>query len=167
MNKTAIALVTFFSLVCIVSGNSYAIGDKPLETEKVAVNLVRETERGGYKIMTAQDLKSWVDQKKNMLIVDAASAEGRYGESHVPGAAQFEFPEQELALLDDKKKADFEKLLGPDRDRLLVFYCGYTECIRSHNAAMWAVRLGYRNVYRQPGGMGAWKEAGYPVESVK
>jgi rhodanese-related sulfurtransferase len=45
-----------------------------------------------------------------------------------------------------------------------VFYCGFTKCTRSHNGAMWAVKLGYKNVYRYPGGIKAWMEAAYPVE---
>jgi rhodanese-related sulfurtransferase len=32
---------------------------------------------------------------------------------------------------------------------------------------MWAIKLGYKNVNRHPGGIKAWKEADYPVESVK
>jgi thiosulfate/3-mercaptopyruvate sulfurtransferase len=44
-----------------------------------------------------------------------------------------------------------------------VFYCGFVKCTRSHNGAMWAVKLGYTNVYRCPGGIKAWDEAGYPV----
>jgi rhodanese-related sulfurtransferase len=32
---------------------------------------------------------------------------------------------------------------------------------------MWAVKLGYRNVYRYPGGIKGWDEAGYPVEKAK
>lgn len=141
--------------------------DKPLETEKVAVNFAREVERGGYKIITASELKGWIDQKKSMLLVDAVAFEGRYKESHVPGAVQMEFPNEELTSLEEKKKVVMERLLGPDKDRLIVFYCGYTECVKSHNGAMWAVKLGYRNVYRQPGGITAWKEAGYSVEIVK
>ena len=59
------------------------------------------------------------------------------------------------------------KLLGSDKNRLIVFYCGFVKCGRSHNAAMWAVKLGCANVYRHPGGIKAWKEAKYPVEKVK
>jgi thiosulfate/3-mercaptopyruvate sulfurtransferase len=65
--------------------------------------------------------------------------------------------------MDDTAKAKFEKFLGPDKDKTLVFYCGFVKCTRSHNGAMWAVRLGYKNVYRCPGGIKAWDEAGYPV----
>ena len=66
-----------------------------------------------------------------------------------------------------KTQADFEALLGADKDRMLVFYCGFVKCTRSHNGAMWARKLGYTNVYRHPGGIKAWKEAGYPVDEIK
>ena len=72
-----------------------------------------------------------------------------------------------VIVLGRATKADLEKLLGPDKDRLIVFYCGFTKCTRSHNGAMWAVKLGYKNAYRQPGGIKAWNEAGYPVEKGK
>jgi rhodanese-related sulfurtransferase len=32
---------------------------------------------------------------------------------------------------------------------------------------MWAVKLGYKNVYRQPGGIKGWMEADYPIGEVK
>lgn len=54
-----------------------------------------------------------------------------------------------------------------DKDKVLVFYCGFTKCTRSHNGAMWAEKLGYKNVYRCPGGIKAWLEAGYPVKKVQ
>ena len=50
---------------------------------------------------------------------------------------------------------------------MIVFYCGFTTCTRSHNGAMWAVKLGYKNVYRYPGGVKAWLQADYPVSKVK
>jgi rhodanese-related sulfurtransferase len=67
----------------------------------------------------------------------------------------------------DKSQAEFEAMLGPDKDRVLVFYCGFVKCTRSHNGAAWARKLGYTNVYRHPGGIRAWIEAGYPVDSIK
>jgi rhodanese-related sulfurtransferase len=85
----------------------------------------------------------------------------------VPGAVQFEFPIPELTNLDEKTKDAFLKVLGTDKDLPLVIYCGFVKCTRSHNGAMWAVKLGYKNVYRYPGGIKAWMEADYPVEKVK
>jgi rhodanese-related sulfurtransferase len=140
---------------------------KEIETEKIAVNFAKEVEKGGYKIVSTEELKGWMGQKKDMLIVDTMPYEDSYKKQHVPGAVQFEFPKEEVTKLDDKTKAAFEKLLGPNKDRLIVIYCGFTKCGRSHNGAMWAVKLGYKNVYRYPGGIKAWMEADYPVEKVK
>ena len=66
-----------------------------------------------------------------------------------------------------KSKADFEKLLGADKKAPVVVYCGFVKCTRSHNGAAWAVKLGYKNVYRYSGGIFAWKGAGYKAEAVK
>jgi len=131
--------------------------------EIIAVNFAKEMMEGGYKAVTADQLKKWVDEKKDVLIVDTMPLEASYKKQHIPAAVQLEFPIPEMKEIDDKKKAEFLKLLGPDKDRLTVFYCGFVECTRSHNAAMWAVNLGYRNVYRFPGGIMGWDQAGYPT----
>jgi rhodanese-related sulfurtransferase len=62
---------------------------------------------------------------------------------------------------------DFKALLGEDLNRPIVFYCGFVKCTRSHNGAAWARKLGYTNVYRQPGGITSWIEAKYTVDSIK
>ena len=66
-----------------------------------------------------------------------------------------------------KSQADYEKLLGSDKNKTIVVYCGFVKCTRSHNGAMWAKKLGYTNVFRHPGGIFAWKGAGFPEGSVK
>ena len=151
----------------LAGGAMAAWGTKELDTEKIAVTFASEVQRGGYKVVATQELKSWIDQKKAMLIVDTMPFEDSYKKQHVPGAVQMLFPIPEMTSIDDKTKADLEKLLGQDKDRLIVFYCGFVKCTRSHNGTMWAVKLGYKNVYRYPGGIKGWDEAGYPVEKVK
>jgi len=101
-----------------------------------------------------------------MLIVDTMPADS-FWKQHIPGAVNFLFERPELTQMSDKMRADFQRLLGPDKDRTIVFYCGFTDCERSHNGAMWATRFGYKNAYRQPGGIKGWLEAGYPVEKSK
>lgn len=138
-----------------------------LTVEKAAVTFTREVERGGYQVVTTEELKDWIDAGKPMLIVDTMPYEASYKKNHIPGAVPFEFPIPEMAELDDATKDKLVELLGPDKDRPIVFYCGFTKCTRSHNGAMWAKKLGYVNVYRHPGGILAWKQARYPVNSVK
>ncbi|HPI92866.1 MAG TPA: rhodanese-like domain-containing protein [Deltaproteobacteria bacterium] len=158
-------MVTVIMVACASSAFA-AWGSKELETEQIAVTFAREVARGGYDIVTAKELKDWMDQKKDMLIVDTMPYEASYKKQHVKGAVQMEFPIPEMASMDDNAKAAFEKLLGPDKDRLIVFYCGFVKCTRSHNGAMWAKKLGYRNVYRFPGGIKAWDEGDYPMGKV-
>ncbi len=144
-----------------------AWGTSEVDTEKIAITFAREVERGGYKIVSTEELKQWIDQKKAMLIVDTMPNEASYKKQHIPGAVQIEFPIPEMTRIDEAVKANLEKLLGPNKDRTIVFYCGFVKCTRSHNAAMWAVKLGYKNVYRHPGGIKAWTDADYPVEKAK
>ena len=48
-------------------------------------------------------------------------------------------------------------------DAPLVFYCQSSQCWMSYNAALRAIRLGYRNVLWYRGGVEAWKSAGLPL----
>ncbi len=168
LKKTVVAALVVAGIFCFAgSGKALAAwGDKELETEKTAVAFQREVVRGAYKVVTTEELKGWIDQKKEMLIVDTMPADN-FKKEHIPGAVNFPLPIPEMKEMDAKTKADLEKVLGQNKDRLIVFYCGFTKCTRSHNGAMWAVKLGYKNVYRQPGGIKAWDEAGYPVEKSK
>jgi rhodanese-related sulfurtransferase len=169
LRRRMIMASVFVLAACFVwSGAALAAwGDKELETEKIAVTFLKEVQRGNYKIVSTAELKGWVDQKKDMLIVDTMPFEDSFKKQHIPGAVNFVLPIPEMTQIDDKTKAGLEKLLGPNKDRLIVFYCGFTKCTRSHNGAMWAVKMGYKNVYRHPGGIKAWAEADYPVGKVK
>ncbi|MDQ5986053.1 MAG: hypothetical protein CSYNP_01771 [Syntrophus sp. SKADARSKE-3] len=168
LQKDLMGITIAMLLVFGLSGSALAAwGAKELETEKIAVTFAKEVDRGGYKLVTTEELKGWQDQKRPMLIVDTMPYEASYKKQHVPGAVQMEFPIPEMSKLDDKTKDALVRLLGPDKNRIIVFYCGFVKCTRSHNGAMWAVKLGYKNVYRHPGGIKAWDEAEYPIEKVK
>ena len=167
MGRRSVSACLFLgALLLWVAGSASAFewGTKELDNEKLAVKFAKEVCKGGYKVVTTEELKGWIDTKEDMLIVDTMPLEDSYKKQHLPGAVQIEFPIDELSRLDDKTTADLERLLGPDKSRRIVFYCGFTKCGRSNNGALWATKLGYTNVYRYPGGIKAWMEAGYPVE---
>jgi len=145
---------------------------KELEKEKGAVKLVREVEKGGYDVITTEALKKLIDSGKEILIVDTMPFDASYKRAHVPGAKQFLFPIQEMNTWDIKETAgktkdQFISLLGPYKDKMIIIYCGFVKCTRSHNGATWAKKLGYKNVLRYPGGIYAWKGAKYKTEKVK
>jgi rhodanese-related sulfurtransferase len=146
--------------------------EKEVEKEASAVKLVREIQRGGYDVVTTEELKKWIDSGKDMVIVDTMPYEDSYKKIHLPGAVQFLFPipdmnQWDINKTDGKSQDDFIKLLGSDKDQTIVVYCGFVKCTRSHNGAAWAVKLGYKKVYRYPGGIFAWKGAKYPVEKAE
>jgi 3-mercaptopyruvate sulfurtransferase SseA len=66
-----------------------------------------------------------------------------------------------------RTQVQYETLLGDDKDALIVVYCGFVKCARSHNAAIFAQQLGYTNAKRYAGGIYAWKGSGLPVESCE
>jgi rhodanese-related sulfurtransferase len=146
--------------------------EKEVEKETGAVKLVREVQRGNYDLVTTAELKQWIDADKEMLIVDTMPYADSYQKNHIPGAKQFLFPIPDMAAwdtqaTDGKTQDEFEALLGPDKTRTVVIYCGFVKCTRSHNGAVWAKKLGYQNVYRYPGGIFAWKGADLPTAKKK
>ena len=176
MGKSVLKMYLIAALVAGMAAPAAAFLDnkfeKEVEKDAGAVKLIREVQRGGYDVVTTEELKKWIDSGKEMLIVDTMPYEDSYRKQHVPGAVQFLFPIPEMNTWDSretdgKTKEDFIKLLGSDKEKTIVIYCGFVKCTRSHNGAAWAVKLGYNNVYRYPGGVFAWKGADYPVEKVK
>ena len=174
IGKTVFSLVVLGLFVIGLTSPSLAKNkfEKEVEKEKDAVKLVREVQRGGYDVITIKELKDMIDSGKNVLIIDTMPYEASYKKAHIPGAEQFLFPIPEMKEWNTKETGgktvdDFKALLGPDKNKTIVVYCGFVKCTRSHNGAMWAVKLGYKNVLRFPGGIFAWKGARYPTEKAK
>lgn len=166
--------ISFLLLIGIVLTSAHCSDGKnkfqlEVDKEDAAVKLVREVQRGGYNVVTTVELNNWINNKKEMIIVDTMPYEDSYKKGHVPGAKQFLFPIPDMNLwdaeqTDGKSQEDYQALLGPDKSKTVVIYCGFVKCTRSHNGAAWAVKMGYTDVYRHPGGVFAWKGAGYPME---
>lgn len=139
-----------------------------LQTEEAAIKLTRETIDGGYELISTSDLKKLLDGNEDVLLVDAMPKAESYDKGHIAGAVNFEFPKDVMEewttdAMGDRTKEQYEKLLGEDKEKLIVVYCGFVKCARSHNAAIYARELGYTNVKRYPGGIHAWRGAGYAV----
>lgn len=172
--KTIFSLVVAGLFVIGLAGPTFAKNkfEKEVEIEQGAVKLVREVQRGGYDVITAKELKELIDSGKDALVIDTMPYDASYKKAHVPSAKQFLFPIPEMKEWDAKETDgktidDYKALLGPDMSKTIVIYCGFVKCTRSHNGAMWAAKLGYKNVLRFSGGIFAWKGAGYPTMKAK
>jgi len=173
MRKGTIILwfVVVVAGLALVSGcadpKKVGVSEANVQAEFLAMKAASEKERGDYKLISLNELKAKLDAKEDMLVVDTMPYEASYKKQHIPTAVQFEFPIPEMNAMDAGTEQQYRDLLGPDKDKMIVAYCGFVKCGRSHNGAMWAVKLGYTNVYRCLGGIRGWKEAGYPVGAAQ
>ncbi len=174
MKKALVALMVAAPL-CL-GGNAFGFGNSKFEaevaTEAVAVNLVREVQRGHYNVITTEELSKSLQAGDDILVIDTMPYKESYQKNHIPGAKQFLFPIPEMtewdsAETDGKSQEDFVALLGDDKNKKIVMYCGFVKCTRSHNGAMWASKLGYTNVSRHPGGIFAWKGADLEIGTAE
>ncbi|MFT5700968.1 MAG: thiosulfate/3-mercaptopyruvate sulfurtransferase [Desulforhopalus sp.] len=170
-NVLAVVLILLMS-----ASNGFCFGSSKfkdeVEKEAGAVKLVREVARGGYDIITTAELAELQASGEEILVIDTMPYEASYKKNHVPGAVQFLFPIPDMNEWNNeetagKSKDEFINLLGDNMEKKIIVYCGFVKCTRSHNGALWAKKLGYKNVYRYPGGIFAWKGAGFEVASVK
>jgi thiosulfate/3-mercaptopyruvate sulfurtransferase len=164
-------LLVVVASLALVSGctnpQKVGVSQANVQAEFLAMKACAEKERGNYKLISLGDLKAKLDAQEDILVVDTMPYDASYKKEHIPTAVQFEFPIPEMKSMDYEMEKQYRDLLGPDKDKMIVVYCGFVKCGRSHNGAMWAVKLGYTNVYRCLGGIVGWKEAGYPVEGAK
>jgi rhodanese-related sulfurtransferase len=106
------------------------------------------------RVIDADQLKGWIDQGNNMILVDSRVA-SEYTEGHIPTAINIPAP-----VMDQLREK-----LPEDRDYPLVFYCnGWPECKKSHDGSSKAVEWGYGQVYWFRDGIPIWEAKGYPIE---
>jgi PQQ-dependent catabolism-associated CXXCW motif protein len=76
------------------------------------------------------------------------------------------FDDATVDLAYEKRFSGLLKLLSPDLQKPIVFYCQSRNCWLSANAAMRAKKLGYTQVGWYRGGMESWKAANLPLANV-
>ena len=83
---------------------------------------VRDGERDGYKLIDTKELSQLLKSGEEVLIIDAR-ADYEFEAGHIPGSTNLEFDLGDRMGLPDAKRAAFEELAGPDKERKLVLYC--------------------------------------------
>ncbi|KAF1085519.1 putative rhodanese-related sulfurtransferase [Sporotomaculum syntrophicum] len=169
--KVFVILLALVFAVVVLSGcgstTTSKVGTAPdgseVAIEKTTVKFHQNVNDGKYQLLSTEELNNWVTEKKDMIIIDTMPAEN-FAKGHIPGAVNAELPKTVMADVTDAQKTAFINLLGQDKNKPIVVYCGFVACDRSHLGAVIAVEQGFTNVYRVPGGIIAWQEAGYTVE---
>ncbi|MFH1241789.1 MAG: rhodanese-like domain-containing protein [Pseudomonadota bacterium] len=82
--------------------------------------VLAEAKRGGYRLISTATLwENYRKDPKNLLLVDTRQ-EWEYRTGHIKGAINF--PMEPTWLSRWQKKGALETLLGPDKNRFIVFY---------------------------------------------
>lgn len=160
-------LIMIISLLALaLTGCAAKIGTSPqgleLPIEKAALKLGSDVQAGGYKVVTTDELKKWLDEKKPVLIVSSLPVEDDKAFGILPGAVSAPMPKTEKDLTSVNTES-LLKVAGSDKEQVVVVYCGFVACRRSHIAAKLLVDNGFKNVYRYPAGIAGWGEAGNPL----
>jgi rhodanese-related sulfurtransferase len=171
MKKNLITLL-MTSLILITTGVSAGNSLlKETDIEAVALKVAKEVHEGGYTLLSVAELKQMIVQKEDFVLIDAHPTE-EYNLAYIDGARNFGFQstysgnwQKDVAMPNNPSQEDYQKVLGTDKNKKIVIYCGFTKCGRSHNAASWAKKLGYTHLYRVVGGISAWMDAGYPYKT--
>ena len=118
----------------------------------------------GGRVIATQELARLLQGGQQVLLLDVLG-----GPLHIPGAVPV-VPAAQGGGFDDEVQRGFGQYLaqvtGGDTSRLLVTYCGGVQCWSSYNAALRAMKLGYRNVVWYRGGIEAWQQAGLPLQGA-
>lgn len=162
--KSGLALVS--SMMMLLAGCATTVGTSPqgleLPIEKATVKFASDIKDGGYNVVGTEELKKWLDDKKQVTVISTLPAEDDKLFGLLPAAVNGVMPKSEKELT-QADKDNLLKVAGEDRDKTYVLYCGFVACRRSHLGAKTLVENGFKNVYRYPAGVVGWKEAGYAL----
>jgi 3-mercaptopyruvate sulfurtransferase SseA len=111
-----------FALVAVAITIGYLWQTNRVVTPKTATwnDVLTEARQGGYRTIRTNEL--WERYEKDpdkMLLVDTRQ-EWEYRTGHIKGALNF--PIEPTWMSRWRNKGTLEKFLGPDKERLLVFY---------------------------------------------
>lgn len=157
-------------LVACNSDSAKKVGTSPdgseIVIEQATMKFIEATKEGDYKLVSTEDLNEWIKSDKDMIIIDTMPAD-KYSEKHIPGAINAELPNGSVEEATAEEREAFVKLLGDDKSKTIVTYCGFVGCARSDVGAAIAREEGFTEVYRHPGGIVAWDELGYDIEKAE
>ena len=108
-----------------------------------------------FKDITHEELKKWIDDKKDFVLIDVLSKDSYEGR-HLPGAKN-----SAVGEIDFLEKV---KNLVANKESIVVVYCASFTCQLSPLAASRLVESGYTNVYDFRGGLADWQDTGYSFE---
>jgi rhodanese-related sulfurtransferase len=105
-----------------------------------------------FKVITTDQLKAMIEEKKDFLLIDARTKE-EYQEAHIANALS----------IPENKFEEAASILPANKNSLIVFYCNGVKCGKSKKAAKKADAMGYNNILVYGEGFPVWEEKGNKI----
>jgi 3-mercaptopyruvate sulfurtransferase SseA len=111
-----------FALLAVVITIGYLWQTNRVVTPKEATwnDVLIEARQGGYQIISTDELWERYEEGPDKLLLVDTRQEWEYRTGHIKGALNF--PMEPTWISRWRNKGVLEKFLGPDKERLLVFY---------------------------------------------
>lgn len=109
-----------------------------------------------HKHVQGSELKSWYDQNRAMVVLDART-KPYFDGNLLPGAKWVPFDTHEKDILS----------IIPSKDSLVVVYCSGVNCPASGWLYDKLAKLGFTNVYEYHEGIHDWMDRGHPTDRQK
>ena len=117
MKKTVILSSILNLLVLDVTSPSWS-QDSPVWWPSA----IAEAQKDGYALTTPDEIQALYTSNDNYLILDVRP-DYEFKAGHLPGAKNFEIDLGDRLGLKPQKADAFEKVLGVDKNRVIVIYC--------------------------------------------
>ena len=113
---------TFLALAAVILtlGALWYIHRPEIPREATLADVQAEAVRGGYRLMTTEALAELYRRHPAKVLLVDTRQDWEYRSGHIQGAANF--PLEPTAWSRWRSQSRLAALLGPDRDRLVVFY---------------------------------------------
>jgi 3-mercaptopyruvate sulfurtransferase SseA len=113
------ALLAFLAITITVGVVWY--GNRTVVPKKAAwEDVVAEAKKGGYQLISTEELWARYNKERQSLLLVDTRQEWEYRTGHIKGAVLFAMEPTWLSRW--RKKGELATFLGPQKDRLIVFY---------------------------------------------
>ena len=109
---------------------------------------------GEYPDISISDLEAAI--KKGEVVILDVNGTSTYEKGHIPGAIDFRANKDKITTL-----------LGENKDKLVVAYCGGPTCSAYKAGAKAAEEAGFKNIKHLSAGLSGWLQAGKDTEKPK
>jgi PQQ-dependent catabolism-associated CXXCW motif protein len=143
-----------------LAGELEDFGVQPQAALQYSVASATPTSIPGGRVITTEALEHF---NRSALLIDAWNDQGH---ATLPGAIRMPAAGSPGNFY-DQIQSGFQQALAMrtnnNPQQPLIFFCAGAKCWESYNAALRALRLGYREVYWYRGGVASWQAAGLPL----